>query len=136
MDLEFEATGAVRPIIGNVTWLRELLSNLLDNALRYGRERGHILVAVQQDETGEALVLSVSDDGPGIPPGEAGRVLERFYRVPGSPGDGCGLGLAIVKEIADLHQADLAIILNPSGGATIAVTFPGMIPATVHSDRG
>lgn len=136
MDLEFEATGAVRPIIGNVNWLRELLSNLLDNALRYGRERGHILVAVQQDEKGEALVLSVSDDGPGIPPGEAGRVLERFYRVPGSPGDGCGLGLAIVKEIADLHQADLAIILNPSGGATIAVTFPGMIPATVHSDRG
>ncbi|MFM8442545.1 MAG: sensor histidine kinase [Methylococcus sp.] len=135
MDLEFETTGVVRPIIGNVTGLREMLNNLLDNALRYGRERGHILVAVRQDAKGGGLVLSVSDDGPGIPPGEADRVLERFYRVPGSPGDGCGLGLAIVKEIADVHQADLTITLNPSGGATIAVAFSRMVPDTVHDER-
>jgi two-component system sensor histidine kinase TctE len=55
----------------------------------------------------------VEDDGPGIPDIEINRVFERFYRIPGSPGNGCGLGLAIVKEIADLHKARFE--LNKSG---------------------
>jgi len=57
--------------------------------------------------------LTVEDDGPGIPDIEMNRVFERFYRIPGSPGNGCGLGLAIVKEIADLHKARFE--LNKSG---------------------
>ena len=70
--------------------------------------------------------LSVIDDGPGLSPDEAERVLERFYRVPGSPGDGCGLGLAIVREIADLHQASLGIKApaDELPGLRVEVTFP------------
>ena len=92
---------------GDALLLRELLGNLLDNALRYGGGRGAIEVSVTAAVAGP--VLGVADAGPGIPPSEAGRVTERFYRIPGSPGDGCGLGLAIVKEIADRHRAELAI---------------------------
>jgi two-component system sensor histidine kinase TctE len=74
------------------------------------------------------ITLSVEDDGPGLSLGEAERVTERFYRIPGSPGDGCGLGLAIVKEIADLHQARLRIGGGaPAGGTRIELTFPSRL---------
>ena len=69
--------------------------------------------------------LRVRDDGPGLTQTESERVLERFYRVPGSPGDGCGLGLAIVKEIADLHQARLSIQVDDQGsGLCVEIQFP------------
>ena len=57
-------------------------------------------------------------DGPGIPDTEMNRVFERFYRIPGSPGNGCGLGLAIVKEIADLHKARFELRKSGSTGGT------------------
>jgi two-component system sensor histidine kinase TctE len=63
-------------------------------------------------------------------------VLERFYRVPGSPGDGCGLGLAIVKEIADLHQARLSIQANDhDSGLCVEIQFPAeaqAVPTAAH----
>lgn len=127
MELAFEAAPEPLLIAGEPTLLRELLNNLLDNALRYGRIGGGIVVGVSG--RGE-ITLAVEDDGPGMRPGEAHRVTERFYRIPGSPGDGCGLGLAIVKEIADLHQARLRIGSGASGGGTrIELTFPGQTQA-------
>jgi len=66
----------------------------------------------------------VEDDGPGIPEVERPRVLERFYRIPGSPAGGCGLGLAIVDEIARQHDARLSIESGAEGrGTRIRVTF-------------
>ncbi|MFN5745857.1 MAG: sensor histidine kinase [Methylococcaceae bacterium] len=123
MELAFDAPAHPVSVAGDATLLRELLGNLLDNAIRYGRESGEIVVAV----TGTpAPTLSVSDDGTGLTPVESGKVLERFYRVPGSPGDGCGLGLAIVKEIADFHQALLWIGAGADDvGLRVAITFPG-----------
>ena len=69
--------------------------------------------------------LEVEDDGPGIPAGERLRVLERFYRVPGSVGEGNGLGLAIAKEIARVHQSFLRIESGSAGrGLRISLWLP------------
>jgi two-component system sensor histidine kinase TctE len=122
MDLAFDATKTPVEVIGDDTLLRELLNNLLDNALRYGRNNGHIVVDIAAHPSAR---LRVHDDGPGLTQTESERVLERFYRVPGSPGDGCGLGLAIVKEIADLHQARLSIQVDDQGpGLCVEIQFP------------
>jgi two-component system sensor histidine kinase TctE len=70
-------------------------------------------------------VSEVEDDGPGIPPAERERVLERFYRVPGTAGTGSGLGLAIVSEIAAGHGANIVITDGVGNkGCRVAITFP------------
>ena len=102
MELSFESPEEALYIQGDEILLRELLANLLDNAISYGYDNGNILVKLHRYPV---PCLTVEDDGPGISDIEMDRVFERFYRIPGSPGNGCGLGLAIVKEIADLHKA-------------------------------
>ena len=71
-------------------------------------------------------LLEVEDEGPGIPPAERERVLERFYRVPGTTGTGSGLGLAIVREIATVHGAKLEIGEPRAGGpgCRVSLIFP------------
>ena len=93
-------------IHGDHRLLAEMLSNLIDNALRYGNDGGHVTLIV---EGGKVPKISVQDDGPGIPPAEREHIFERFYRLPGSTGEGCGLGLAIVQEIARLHHSKVEI---------------------------
>jgi two-component system sensor histidine kinase TctE len=106
IELGFEAPDTIVQINGDDVLLRELLGNLLDNAISYGKTGGHISVSILSAPHAK---LIVEDDGPGIPVSEHDKIFERFYRVAGSPGDGCGLGLAIVKEIADLHAAQIKI---------------------------
>lgn len=121
MELEFEAPDIPLRTLGDETLLREAIGNLLDNAVRYGREGGQISVKLT---AGPEATLTVEDDGPGIPGGEIEKAFERFYRIPGSPGDGCGLGLAIVKEIADLHRADARIGVGGFGqGLRVELVF-------------
>lgn len=102
MEVSFNGPGSPALVQGDETLLRELLNNLLDNAVCYGREHGEIVVSI---DAAPYPRLTVADDGPGIPATEYERIFERFYRIPGSRGEGCGLGLAIVREIADLHRA-------------------------------
>ena len=75
-----------------------IVGNLVDNAIRYGREQGNVAVSLRAE--GGQLLLHVRDDGPGIPAGEHARVFERFHRVAGSTRNGSGLGLAIVQQAA------------------------------------
>ncbi|RXZ44769.1 ATP-binding protein [Crenobacter cavernae] len=93
-----------------------LLRNLLDNALRYGREGGVVELILSP----EAIV--VRDDGPGVPPEYLERVRERFFRPPGQEATGSGLGLSIVERIAELHSLALTLANRPEGGfmATLA----------------
>ena len=108
--------------------VRELLNNLVDNALRYTPGGG--TVTVRCGEAGGTPFLSVEDTGPGIPEAARSRIFERFYRVEGSPGDGSGLGLAIVKEVVDKHRAALAVETPERGqGTRIVVSFPMDSPA-------
>ncbi len=120
IDLGFEPGQAT---VRGVPWLlREALSNLVDNALRYTPAGG--VVTVTSAVEGGRPRLRVVDSGPGIPPDERQRVFERFYRVAGAPGDGCGLGLAIVREIADLHGAEVRLDEPPGGGLRVELVFP------------
>jgi two-component system sensor histidine kinase TctE len=89
--------------------LREMLSNLIDNAIRYTPAGGRITVRVRPDATTALVHLEVEDTGLGIPAAERARVVERFYRILGREGDGSGLGLAIVREIATMHGGTLTI---------------------------
>jgi two-component system sensor histidine kinase TctE len=102
--------------------LREALANLVHNAIEYAGSGARVTVrsGVRQG----ASFLEVEDDGPGIAPAERERVLERFYRVPGTPGEGSGLGLAIVREIALAHGAALEVGAGAAGqGCRVALRF-------------
>jgi two-component system sensor histidine kinase TctE len=129
IDLGYEAPPAPLTITGNPTMLRELLSNLIDNALRYTPAGGSVTVRVRSDEL-EHAYLEVEDTGPGIAPAERERVFERFYRILGNTAEGSGLGLAIVREIAQQHGAEVDIFNNPRApqpklpGALFRLTFP------------
>ena len=120
-ELSFDGPNHPIWVKGDAVLLRELLANLIDNAIAYGRVNGNIVISLSSDEH---PCLRVENDGDGISAMEQERIFERFYRTQGSPGDGCGLGLAIVKEIVDLHQAEIQISNRIDGqGTVISVTF-------------
>jgi two-component system sensor histidine kinase TctE len=119
-DLGFELEPV--KVTGYVVLLGEALNNLVHNAIEYLPKAGHI--TVRTGERDGAPFMEVEDDGPGIPAAERSRVLERFYRVPGTPGTGSGLGLAIVREIATVHGATLRISDGAHGkGCRMEVRF-------------
>lgn len=122
IDLGFEGTEWPLAIDGIPLLLRELLKNLIDNAIKYTPRGGKVTVRTR---AGAHAVLEVEDNGVGIPDSERERVFERFYRVLGNEADGSGLGLPIVKEIADLHRASV-VLLTPDGGqgTLVQIFFP------------
>ena len=122
IDLGFEGSATPVVVQGDAGRLRELLDNLLDNAVRYSRSGGRITVRVLD---APRPAVEVSDDGPAIPAPERERVFQRFHRLLGSGRDGSGLGLAIAREIAHLHGADITLRDDADGvGNTFAVIFP------------
>ena len=109
-------------VLGSAWLLRELLANLIDNALRYTPAGGSVTVRSGRADAG--AFLEVEDDGPGIPVALRDRVRERFYRLPGTSGNGCGLGLAIVEEITRAHDATFSINDGAGGqGARVRIEF-------------
>ncbi|MDR3383344.1 sensor histidine kinase, partial [Cupriavidus basilensis] len=128
IDLGFEGEGA-QPVRGT-DLLHELVTNLVDNALRYTPSGGMVTARVLR--AGEAVVLEVEDDGSGIPAAERAAVLEPFYRGKAAglkaPGEaaptGSGLGLTIVRDIAVAHGASLALLDGALGrGLLVRVRF-------------
>ena len=107
---------------GNPTLLKELIRNLLDNAISYtpssAQQPGVITARVLADPFGHVLVLQVEDSGPGNPEAERELVFQPFYRALGTNVDGSGLGLPIVLEIARQHNA----------GITLEDARPGHVP--------
>ncbi len=106
IDLGFELEDAWTA--GNALLLRELLANLIDNALAYTQPGGTVTVRTRVAE--DKALLEVEDNGPGIPIQDRERVFERFFRVAGASGQGSGLGLSIVAEIAARHDAAVEIV--------------------------
>ncbi len=123
ITLGLDATDAGR-INGYPDALRILVRNLLDNAIKYTPVGGTVTVQVTRTSPG-TLRLQVEDSGTGIAQDDLARVMDRFYRVPGTPTTGSGLGLAIVKSIADLHGATVhlgrAELLR---GLLVQIDFP------------
>ncbi|MDD5389552.1 MAG: ATP-binding protein [Gallionellaceae bacterium] len=122
IDLGFEAEGRQLPLKGDEAGLRDLIDNLIDNAIHYTPAGGHVTVRVGYDQ---GAWLKVEDDGSGIPPEQRSQVFERFHRIPGSGQPGSGLGLAIVREVVARHGADLELSDASGGnGALFTVRFP------------
>ena len=122
VEVDTTGLGAAR-VHGDVDALRRVLRNLGDNAARHASSRIAIAVA----ERGGDVLLTVDDDGPGIPESERARVLERFVRIDEARSrddGGSGLGLAIVDEVVRAHGGAVSISRSPLGGARIGVTLP------------
>jgi signal transduction histidine kinase len=110
-------------IVGDRAALDRAVSNLVDNARRYAASRVEVAVTVE----GATAVLTVDDDGPGIPDHERGRVFDRFARLDDSRSastGGAGLGLAIVREVAAAHGGTVEATASPLGGARVVVRLP------------
>jgi two-component system, OmpR family, sensor histidine kinase TctE len=132
VDLGFDAASAAAYVDGDPFLLREMLNNVLDNAVRYTRPGGQVTVCVATGVAGP--MVSVEDNGPGIPDAERARVFERFYRVLGTGVEGCGLGLAIVSEIAQSHGAQVSLNPGPNGqGTVVKIVFPVAGELKAHS---
>jgi two-component system, OmpR family, sensor histidine kinase TctE len=121
IDIGFEAEAGPIPVKGEEAGLRDLIDNLLDNAIRYTPEGGKITV---RSGHGDRPWLEVEDNGPGIPPDQRERIFERFHRIPGNPQPGSGLGLAIVLEVATRHGASVEVDEGQEGGSLFRVRFP------------
>jgi signal transduction histidine kinase len=121
-DIEFDEG---KPVIvqGNPQLLGILVKNLLDNALLYATENGRIQAGCQIGDEGQ-IELYVANDSPPIPASQRDKMLETFYRLPGSSGKGSGLGLSIVQRIAEIHSAKLMISNWHEGrGIKISIRF-------------
>ena len=120
LGLDVNAAAVTR---GDGAMMREAVVNLVENALRYTPKGGTVTVTV--DGTAEEAVLVVEDSGPGIPPDERDKVFERFYRVPGTPGEGSGIGLSIVREVVDGAGGTLILGTAAAGGLRAEMRLPG-----------
>ena len=106
--------------------LHQILINLMDNAIKYGREAGHTSVQASVLANGR-IEIAVQDDGPGLPPEAKARVFERFYRVDKARSrdqGGTGLGLAIVKHVVQAHGGEVRVESTPNAGSTFFVSLP------------
>ncbi len=128
IDLGYEPAGVVN-IMGNAFLLREMINNLIDNALRYTPDGGRVTCRIVAQ--GDFALLEIEDSGIGISDDDALLVFDRFYRVDGTGVEGSGLGLAIVREIAELHHAAASLRPNTKGspdgqarGSIARVVFP------------
>ena len=121
-NLDFDFAAAPGCIVnGQSEWLRVLIRNLIDNAIRYTPTGGRIRVAIERE--GAVCQLCISDSGPGIPAEEREAVLRRFHRLNHSEQPGSGLGLAIVTRIAELHGAQLDLTEASPSGLRVCVTM-------------
>jgi two-component system NtrC family sensor kinase len=111
-------------VLGNPPRLRQMLANLLDNAIKYTPEGG--IISMRAHDEGEVVILNVSDSGQGIPPGDQPYIFDKFYRAANARQEtsGSGLGLAIVKSIVDNHGGRIWLESRPGEGTTFTVMLP------------
>ena len=121
VDLGLEVSGPA-PVVGDGTMLREMVVNLVDNALRYTPAGGEVTVSLVCE--GDTVVLRCDDSGPGIPEQEREHVFERFYRIIGTQPEGSGLGLAIVREVVEGAGGTVKLGVSQAGGLAVQVRLP------------
>ena len=127
IDLGFECAAAEVVVQGDAVTLREIVMNLVDNAIRYTQPGGVVTTRIVVEA--DVATFTVEDNGPGIPESERERVLERFYRLADQDSDGCGLGLAIVKEFTSQLGARLTLRTASDGtGLAVDVAFRKAAP--------
>jgi PAS domain S-box-containing protein len=119
-----DVTGDLKPLRANPIRIRQMLDNLVGNAIKYSLEEGTVRVSMSMQ--GDQIILKVEDTGLGIPPEEQGRVFEKFYRATNTVDgvEGSGLGLAIVKSIVDSHQGRIWVESVVGKGSSFTVLLP------------
>jgi signal transduction histidine kinase len=119
-----QVTGPVPPIRGDRERLRQVVANLVDNAIKYSPGGDEVEVSVRPENG--SVNVSVTDHGPGIPDDQQRLIFEKFGRadVPGSSKPGTGLGLFIARSIAEAHGGTLDVRSEPQAGATFVLTLP------------
>lgn len=124
IDLHAEIANGLKPLRANPIRVRQMLDNLVGNAIKYTPEAGRIDVTMSMHEN--QIILKVEDTGPGIPHEEQSHIFEKFYRATNTPDDvqGSGLGLAIVKSIVDSHQGRVWVESTMGKGSSFSVLLP------------
>jgi two-component system sensor histidine kinase TctE len=122
MDLGYEGPVGAVMINGDRIRIKMMIDNLIDNAVRYSPDGSSVTTRIEAAEG--SVVLTIEDNGPGIPVGEREAVFQRFYRILGNPVAGSGLGLSIVHEIAASHGAHVSIEDRGGRGTSVKVVFP------------
>ena len=117
-----EVDPAPTPTIGDPARLRQLVTILVDNAIRHSPRDGVVRVIIRPDAGG--ATVTVEDAGPGVRPEDRERVFDRFWRAPGAPAGGTGLGLAIARWIAEHHHGSITVDAAQTGGARFEVRLP------------
>lgn len=119
-----ETGETIAPLRANPIRIRQMIDNLVGNAIKYSPPGSEVKVSVLMQDN--QIIFQVSDQGPGIPPDEQGRVFEKFFRATNRPGDveGSGLGLAIVKSIVESHQGRVWVESKLGSGSTFIVLLP------------
>jgi signal transduction histidine kinase len=122
-QVEITLEGCLQRLPGSPEVLYLLIRNLLENSIRHVSERGRVgLTVIERDQY---AVLTINDNGPGIPSAERSRALERFYRIPGSASSGSGLGLSIVGRVVELLAGEIELSAPPAGtGLVVTVRLP------------
>jgi two-component system sensor histidine kinase QseC len=130
-QVEITIAGCSQHLPGSPEVLYLLIRNLLENSVQHVSEGGRVALEVTTRE--QCAVLSISDNGPGIPSAERSRAFERFYRIPGSASGGSGLGLSIVGRVVELLAGDIELSA-PAAGTGLVVTV--RLPFTSAQIRG
>ena len=115
------------PILGDAVLIRQLLHNLIGNAMKYGRADTPVTVTIAATRSGTMVSMMVEDEGEGIAPEHIPRLTERFYRVDSGAAralGGTGLGLSLVKHIIDRHRGHLSIASTQGKGTRVTVLLP------------
>lgn len=126
-DIVVDVTEGLPPVMGDAGQLRQLASNILNNALKYGRAGTPVTVSLVRSRSGAMINFSVTDVGDGIAPEHLPRLTERFYRVDSGRSrliGGTGLGLSLVKHIVDRHRGHLEIRSTVGKGTTVSILLP------------
>jgi two-component system phosphate regulon sensor histidine kinase PhoR len=136
--LDLRLPNELPAVLGDADQLTQVLQNLLDNAMKYGREGGTVRLDVAVAPPGRpGVVVTVADQGAGIPREHLPRLTERFYRVDtgrSRAAGGTGLGLAIVKHIVNRHRGQLSIESEEGVGTTVSVWLPQAVARPVAAD--
>ncbi|MCB0666974.1 MAG: HAMP domain-containing histidine kinase [Saprospiraceae bacterium] len=129
MQIQMDASPQLPMVFADIGLVERAISNLLDNAVKYGKQNG--LVSIKLQSSPEAVSVHVTDDGPGIPESDQSHIFERYRR-----GDrteigkkGAGLGLAIVKKILEIHNQSIRVFSEAGKGATFIFNLPTYHPA-------
>lgn len=126
IDLKSDVPANLPPLIGDGDRLAQVFTNLIDNALKFTSAGGHVTISAMS--AGEAMEISITDSGIGIPKEALPRLFDRFYQVDpsraGGEAHGAGLGLAIVREIVEAHNGKISVRSEPGHGTTFVIHLP------------